>query len=111
MLCDNDTQEEMSVTPQVHLNALCTNESQDDLSLTPDIDFNVLCNNYTREYMSVTPELDSQEDNVPEPSNRSEEYPTPPVLRGEPKSPYDYLTSSSDEEIVSIGNPKICMKQ
>ena len=81
------------------------------MSEPPELDLNALCHNDPQEDLSQTPAQDFQEDNVPEPSNRSEEYPTPPVLRGEPKSPYDYLTSSSDEEIVSLGNPKICMKQ
>ena len=75
--------------------------SQDDLSLTPDIDFNVLCNNDTQEHMSVTPEIDSQEEYVPQPTNTLADYPTSPELRGEPKSPYSDLTSSSDDEIIS----------
>ena len=60
--------------------------------------------------MYVTPELDSQEDNVPEPTNTLEDYPTPPELRGEPKSPYSDLTSSSDDEIVSplLQRNRIC---
>ena len=112
VLCDNDTQEGMSETPQVHLNALCTNESQDDLSLTPDLDFNVLCNKDTQEYMSPTPEIDSEEENVPQLTNTLADYPTPPELRGEPKSLYSDLTSSSDDEIVSsslvLTRPHIC---
>ena len=110
VLCDNDRQEKMSETPQVHLNALCTNESQDDLSLTPDLDFNVLCNNDTREHMCLTLEIDSEEEYVPQVTNTLADYPTPPELRGEAKSSYSYLTSSSDDESPSLllPRPHIC---
>ena len=99
----NDHQDDMSETPELDLNALCHNDTQEDLSQTPELDLNALCHNDTREDLSQTPELDSQEDDVPEPTNRIEDYPTPPDLRVETKSKYDELTASSDDELVSPG--------
>ena len=85
----NDPHEDMSEIQELHLHALGPNDPQADMSQTQD--------------MSQTPDLYSQEDDGPEPSNKMEDYPTPPELRFETKSKYDELTpcTSDDEEIVS----------
>ena len=63
--------EDMFRSQDPELCASGPNDPQEDMSETPELDLNALGHNETPQDLPQMPELYSQEDGVPEPSNRA----------------------------------------